>query len=492
MATSASLNSTSQTASSELVKGLRLYDCTTIVMGSMIGSGIFIVAAEIAREVQSPGLLLLCWLVSGVMTVAAAVTYGELAGMMPAAGGQYIYLREAFGPLFGFLYGWTLFLVIQTGTMAAVAVAFGKFLGVLVPWVSTQNLLINLGRIEVLHHTLPLTLSSQQLVAVLALLFLSVLNIFGLRLGAWVQNVFTTLKVATLLGLAALGVWWFNFHPTAARHQESLWGGVHWNLATLTIVSVALVGPLFSSDAWNNVTFTGSEIVNPRRNLPLALFVGTTVICCLYVACNWIYLRVLPFAGIQHAAEDRVATAAAQVMLGGKGATLMAAAIMISTFGCMNGLILTGARVYYAMAKDGLFFPSVAKVHPTHHTPAVSLGVQAVWAALLTLSGTYSELLDYVIFAVVLFYALTLAGVFQLRRTRPLAPRPYRAWGYPVVPAIYIAFASFVEWALLTHKPGRSLAGLSIVALGVPVYFLWRRKAGARSQQSGVRSTESV
>jgi APA family basic amino acid/polyamine antiporter len=356
-------------------------------------------------------------------------------------------------------------------------VAFGKFLGVLVPWVSTQNLLINLGRIAVFHHTVSLTLSSQQLVAVIALLFLSILNVFGLRLGAWVQNVFTTLKVATLVGLVALGVWWSNLHPAAATHQEGLWSGVHWNLATLTVVSVALVGPLFSSDAWNNVTFTGSEIVNPRRNLPLALFMGTTTICCLYVACNWIYLRVLPFSGIQHAAEDRVATAAAQVMLGGRGATLMAAAIMISTFGCMNGLILTGARVYYAMAKDGLFFPSVAKVHPTHRTPAVSLGVQAVWAALLTLSGTYSELLDYVIFAVVLFYALTLAGVFQLRRTRPLAPRPYRAWGYPVVPAIYIAFASFVEWALLTHKPGRSLAGLSIVALGVPVYFLWRKKA---------------
>jgi APA family basic amino acid/polyamine antiporter len=457
-------------------------------MGSMIGSGIFIVAAEIAREVKSPGLFLLCWVVSGVMTVAAAVTYGELAGMMPTAGGQYIYLREAFGPLFGFLYGWTLFLVIQTGTMAAVAVAFGKFLGVLAPWVSTQNRLIDLGQVEVFHHSLAMSLSSQQLVAVLALLFLTVLNVLGLRLGAWVQNVFTTLKVTTLLGLVALGLWWLNLHPAASAQKQSLFGGVHLNLATLTVLSVALVGPLFSSDAWNNVTFTGSEIVNPRRNLPLALFVGTVTICCLYVACNWIYLRVLPFAGtpaasgplgrgIQYAAEDRVATAAAQVMMGGKGATLMAAAIMISTFGCMNGLILTGARVYYAMAKDGLFFHAVGRVHAKHHTPAISLAVQAAWACLLTLTGTYSELLDYVIFAVVLFYALTLAGVFQLRRTRPLAPRPYRAWGYPVLPAIYIAFALFIEWALLTHKPGRSLAGLGIVALGVPVYFLWRRRA---------------
>jgi APA family basic amino acid/polyamine antiporter len=496
MATSASLNSAGGAPTSELVKSLRLYDCTTIVMGSMIGSGIFIVAAEIAREVRSPGLFLLSWVVSGVMTVSAAVTYGELAGMMPTAGGQYIYLREAFGPLFGFLYGWTLFLVIQTGTMAAVAVAFGKFLGVLVPWVSAQNLLVNLGHIEVFRHSVAVTLSSQQLVAVLSLLFLSVVNIFGLRPGAWVQNVFTTLKVATLLGLVALGLWWSHLHPAATAQNQSLWGGVHWNLATLTVLSVALVGPLFSSDAWNNVTFTGSEIVNPKRNLPLALFVGTATVCCLYVACNWIYLRVLPFAGtpmasgplgrgIQYAAEDRVATAAVQVMLGGKGATLMAAAIMISTFGCMNGLILAGARVYYAMAKDGLFFHAVSKVHPKHHTPAVSLAVQAAWAGLLTLTGTYSELLDYVIFAVLLFYVLTLAGVFQLRRTRPLAPRPYKAWGYPALPAVYIAFALFVEWALLTHKPGRSLAGLSIVALGVPVYFLWRRRRALTSDKSG-------
>jgi APA family basic amino acid/polyamine antiporter len=361
-----------------------------------------------------------------------------------------------------------------------------------VPWVSAQNLLVDFGHIEVFHHSVAATLSSQQLVAVLALLFLSVLNIFGLRLGAWVQNVFTTLKVATLLGLVAFGLWWSQVHPAAAVEKQSLWGGVHWNLTTLTVLSVALVGPLFSSDSWHNVTFTGSEIVNPKRNLPLALFLGTATVCCLYAACNWIYLRILPFAGtpmasgplgrgIQYAAEDRVATAAAQVMLGGKGATLMAVAIMISTFGCMNGLILAGARVYYAMAKDGLFFQAVGRVDAKHHTPAVSLLVQAAWAGLLTLTGTYSELLDYVIFAVVLFYILTIAGVFQLRRIRPEASRPYRAWGYPVLPAIYIAFALFVEWALLTHKAGRSLAGLSIVAVGVPVFFIWRRKRAVTS-----------
>jgi APA family basic amino acid/polyamine antiporter len=261
-------------------------------------------------------------------------------------------------------------------------------------------------------------------------------------------------------------------------------------VATLTLVCVALVGPLFSSDAWNNITFTGSEVVNPKRNLPLALFVGTTAVCTIYFFCNWAYYRALPFfgspqggwaeRGIQYAAEDRVATAAMRAMLGGRGAGLMAAAIMISTFGCMNGLVLAGARVYYAMAKDGLFFSAVGKVNSKYHTPAVSLLVQAIWGALLTLTGTYTELLDYVIFAVVLFYILTIAGIFRLRHTRPDAPRPYRAWGYPVLPLFYIAFASFVEWALLTHKALRSVAGLSIVAIGIPVYYLWRRRGGVR------------
>jgi APA family basic amino acid/polyamine antiporter len=457
-------------------------------MGSMIGSGIFIVSADIGRQVRSPGLLLLTWVISGLMTVAAALAYGELAGMMPHAGGQYVYLREAFGPLFGFLYGWTLFLVIQTGTVAAVAVAFGKFLGVFAPWVSAQNILISLGsvRVPVWNHTISLTLSSQQLIAILAVLLLSVVNVLGLRVGAWVQNIFTFLKVGALLGLVGLGLWWVSRPASTTLRVENYWQGVQWDFATLTVVSVALVGPLFSSDAWNNVTFTGAEVINPKRNLPLALFVGTTTVCFLYLACNWVYLRALPFfgkpqggllqRGIQYAAEDRVATAAVQVMLGARGEGLMAAAIMISTFGCMNGLVLAGARVYYAMAKDGVFFSSVGKVNPKYHSPAISLVVQAVWASLLTLSGTYNELLDYVIFAVVLFYILTIAGVFRLRRTRPHASRPYRAWGYPLLPALYIAFALFVEWALLTHKALRSVAGLCIVAVGVPVYYLWRRR----------------
>lgn len=494
-----SSTTTSNPPSSDLVKGLGLLDCTTIVMGSMIGSGIFIVAADVARQVRSPGLFFLSWVISGLMTMIAAVSYGELAGVMPKAGGQYVYLREAFGPLSGFLYGWTLFLVIQTGTVAAVAVAFGKFLGVFAPWVSASNILLNLGTLAVFGHRIALTVSSQQLTAILALVFLSVLNVFGLRVGAWVQNLFTILKVGALLGLVTLGVWWALGHSVPVPSQQGFWQGAHWDVVTLTVVSVALVGPLFSSDAWNNVTFTGGEVINPKRHLPLALFLGTTVVCTIYFACNWAYYRALPFfgspqggllgRGIQYAAEDRVATAAMQAMLGGRGAGLMAAAILISTFGCMNGMVLAGARVYYAMAKDGLFFSSVGNVNPKYHTPAVSLMVQAVWGALLTLTGTYSELLDYVIFAVVLFYILTIAGIFRLRRIRPEAPRPYRAWGYPVLPLLYIAFASFIEWALLTHKALRSIAGLSIVAIGIPVYYLWRRRGPSREAVSAAGGT---
>ena len=478
MATSIESGSAASGARPELVKGLRLYDATTIVMGSMIGSGIFIVSAEIGREVGSPGLLLLAWIIGGLMTVIAAVTYGELAAMMPRAGGQYVYLREAFGPLSGFLYGWTLFLVIQTGTMAAVAVAFGKFLGVFFPWISAGNIVASLGSFGLGGHEVVLAVSSQQLIAILCLMGLAVLNIFGLRTGAWVQNIFTTLKVAALLGVIAIGLSWGGGHSLSASTSQGFWQGAHWGLATLTVISVALVGPLFSSDAWNNVTFTGAEVINPKRNLPLALFIGTLVICALYLACNFAYLHVLSFSAIQHAPEDRVATAAAQLVLGSKGAVLMAIAIIISTFGCINGLTLAGARVYYAMAKDGLFFRSVARVNPRFHTPAVSLLFQGVWASLLTLSGSYNELLEYVIFAVMLFYILTIAGLFWLRRKRPDAPRPYRAFGYPVLPGVYLIFALFVEWALLTHKATRSAAGLCIVAVGIPVFYLWRRRGG--------------
>ena len=476
MAATVANNSAPDAPSAELVKGLGLLDCTTIVLGSMIGSGIFIVAAEIAREVGSPGLFLLSWVISGVMTVSAAVTYGELAAMMPKAGGQYVYLREAFSPLFGFLYGWTLFLVIQTGTIAAVAVAFGKFLGFFFPWISEQNFLLNLGNVTILGHPVALTLSTQQGLAIAVLLGLGVVNIFGLRTGAWIQNIFTVLKVGALVGLVVAGLWWETSHKQAAVVHSSFWGDAHWSTATLTILAVALVGPLFSSDAWNNVTFTGAEVKNAKRNLPLALLIGTAVVCTIYFFTNVIYVRALPFAAIQHAPADRVGTAVMEAMVGSKGAGLMAVAVVISTFGCMNGMSLAGARVYYAMAKDRLFFSKVGKVNPKYHTPAVSLMVQAVWASLLTMSGTYNQLLDYVIFAVLLFYILTILGLFRLRRTRPDAPRPYRAWGYPVVPVLYIVLALFIEWALLMHRPVRSLAGLGIVAIGVPIYFLWQRR----------------
>ncbi len=477
MAATVANNSATEPHSEELVKGLGLLDCTTIVMGSMIGSGIFIVAAEIAREVGSPGLFLLTWVISGVMTVSAAVTYGELAAMMPKAGGQYVYLREAFSPLFGFLYGWTLFLVIQTGTIAAVAVAFGKFLGFFFPWISEQNFLLNLGSVTLLGHPVALTLSTEQALAIVVLLGLGVVNIFGLRTGAWIQNVFTVLKVGALVGLVGAGLWWESRHAGAVVSHVSFWGHTHWDAAALTILAVALVGPLFSSDAWNNVTFTGAEVKNAKRNLPLALLIGTVGVCSIYFFTNVIYLRVLPFAAIQYAPDDRVATAVMEAILGSKGAGLMAAAIVISTFGCMNGMSLAGARVYFAMARDRLFFSKVGKVNPKYRTPAVSLMVQAVWASLLTLTGTYSQLLDYVIFAVLLFYILTILGLFRLRRTRPDAPRPYRAWGYPFVPILYIVLALFIEWALLIHRPARSLAGLGIVAIGIPIYFVWRRQS---------------
>jgi APA family basic amino acid/polyamine antiporter len=447
----------------------------------MIGSGIFIVAAEIAREVGSPGLFLLSWVVSGIMTVFAAITYGELAAMMPKAGGQYVYLREAFSPLFGFLYGWTLFLVIQTGTIAAVAVAFGKFLGFFFPWISDKNILLNLGTVTILGHHTALTVSSQQAIGIAVLMGLGVTNIFGLRTGAWIQNIFTVIKVGALVGLVGAGLWWSSSHTAPAASHQSSWGNAHWDTATLTILAVALVGPLFSSDAWNNITFAGAEVKNAKRNLPLALLIGTALVCGIYFFCNLIYVQVLPFAAVQHAPADRVGTAAMEAILGGKGAALMAAAIVISTFGCINGMSLAGARVYYAMAKDRLFFRSVGKVNPKYHTPAVSLLVQAVWASLLTLSGTYNELLDYVIFSVLLFYILTILGLFRLRRTSPNAPRPYRAWGYPVVPIVYIVLAAFIEWALLLNRPMRSAAGLGIVAVGIPIYYFWhhrRRLAG--------------
>jgi APA family basic amino acid/polyamine antiporter len=457
-----------------LIKGLGLLDATTLVMGSMIGSGIFIVSADIARQVNSPGLLIAVWLVASALTVTAALSYGELAAMMPQAGGQYVYLREAFGPLFGFLYGWTLFLVIQTGTVAAVAVAFAKFTAVFFPalvWSSQEGYLIRLGGFGI---------NEQQVLAIAVLLLLTWVNTRGIRTGATVQNIFTIAKTGALLGLIGFGV-------LAARNPEALasnfinfWRGAGWNFEAVRLVGVAMVGALFSADAWNNVTFAAGEVRNPRRDVPLALGLGTGIICALYIATNLVYLKLLPLTAIQTAPEDRVATAAAGVIFGPAAVQLMAAAVMISTFGCINGMLLAGARVYYAMALDGLFFRRVAQVHPRFHTPAVSLVVQGAWASLLTVSGTYSDLLDYVIFAVLLFYMLTIAGIFVLRHKRPHAERPYRAAGYPWIPAIYIVAAGLIEVLLLLYKPRYTWPGLIIVLLGVPVYFLWKRRADAQ------------
>ncbi|MFB3776846.1 MAG: APC family permease [Bryobacteraceae bacterium] len=453
-----------------LVKGLGLLDATTIVMGSMIGSGIFIVSADIARQVASPGLLIVTWVVAAAMTLIAALSYGELAAMMPQAGGQYVYLREALGPLSGFLYGWTLFLVIQTGTVAAVAVAFAKFTGVFFPAIAADRYLLRAG---------PVGLNTQQVVAIAVLVLLTWVNTRGVKTGAVVQNVFTIAKTGALLGLVGLGFLATRTATPAQGNFEGFWRNANWSFDALRLVGVAMVGALFSADAWNNVTFTAGEVRRPRRNVPLALGLGVGIVCALYIASNFVYLRLLPLEAIQQAREDRVATAAVSVLFGPAAVQIMAAAIMVSTFGCINGMVLAGARVYYAMALDGLFFKPVGKLDPVHHTPAVSLVVQCVWACLLTLTGTYSNLLDYVIFAVLLFYMLTVAGIFVLRRKLPEAERPYRALGYPILPLVYIAMAGLIEVLLLIYKPSYTWPGLIIVLLGVPVYYIWHGRRAA-------------
>ncbi|MBI4468755.1 MAG: amino acid permease [Acidobacteria bacterium] len=461
----------------KFVRALGLTDSTMIVAGSMIGSGIFIVSADIARTVASPGWLLMVWVITGILTISAALSYGELAALMPKAGGQYVYLREAYSPLWGFLYGWTLFMVIQTGTIAAVAVAFAKFLGVLVPQVSGQHLFFDFGKISLGGFNLGLSLSTQQAVAIIVIALLTYSNSNGIRTGKLVQDVFTITKVGALLGLILLGLL-IGRNDGAAIQSSDFWtpalqDGSLMGAALLAAVCTSMVGSLFSSDAWNNITFTAGEVINPRRNIPLSLALGTSLVTLIYVLANVVYVSVLPLAGIQHAAEDRVGTAAAQVIFGESGTAIMAVAIMISTFGCENGLVLAGARVYYAMARDGLFFRGVGGLN-TRGVPAKGLLVQGIWAALLTLSGTYGELLDYVVFAALLFYVLTVGGIFILRRTKPDVPRPYKAFGYPIVPAAYIVAAAVILVELLIHKPNYTWPGLIIVLTGIPVYYAWK------------------
>ncbi|MFZ4706487.1 MAG: APC family permease [Bacteroidales bacterium] len=463
-------------------KSLTLIDSTAIVIGSMIGSGIFIVSADMSRILGSPGWLLVAWIVTGILTLAAALSYGELASMMPKAGGQYVYLREAYNPLSGFLYGWTLFLVIQTGTIAAVGMAFAKFMGVLFPWFSEQHVLFDLGFFKV---------NSVQFLSIVSIALLTWNNMRGISAGKWVQNIFTFLKVFVLIGFVVLGLLLARNADAIAINHINFWNPVSstgtslagW--ALIAAIGTAMVGSLFSADAWNNITFTAGEVINPKKNIPLSLFLGTGLVIILYIFANIVYLQTLPLRGmpdaasvfergIQYATNDRLGTAAMSGLFGESAAIFMAVFIVISTFGCNNGLILAGARVYYAMAKDGLFFRNVGKLNGKD-VPANGLMIQGVWASLLCLTGRYSDLLDYVIFAVLIFYVLTIAGIFILRRKRPDAERPYKAFGYPVVPALYIIIAILIMIILLIYKPDYTWPGLIIVVLGIPVFYLWKK-----------------
>lgn len=488
------------------VRGLGLYDSTMIVVGIMIGSGIFIVSKDIANQTGSPGGLILTWVITGILTMFGALSYCELAGMMPKAGGLYNHLREIYSPLWGFLYGWTFFLVIQTGTIAAVAVGFAKFIGVLVPSISATNYIVAPLHISTGY---ALSLSTQQLVALLMIVFLTFLNMQGLSFGKWIQNIFTSAKTLSLIALILLGIIIGGASGTFSGNMSHLFtpqnpaeiakgltvaDGI---LGLIVAFSVAQVGSLFSSDGWVNIAATSGEVKNPQRNVPLALVFGTGIVTALYILANIAYLSTLSFSQIQTAPDDRVGTATLNVIFGGIGATIMAVAIIISTFGCNNGLILSGARVYYAMAKDNLFFKSVGTLSKTL-VPATALLLQCVWSSLLVLPRTvnpdksygnlYGTLLDYVVFAVLIFYILTIVGLFILRKTRPDAERPYKAFGYPVIPAIYIVVATIICLVLLVYKPSTSIPGLIIVLTGVPVFYLW--KSASEKEQTSATVTK--
>ena len=485
----ASASPASSSSSSSFITGIGPVAAISLVVGTMIGSGIFIVSADIGRQLGAwgPGALLLVWLVTGLMTVMGALAYAELAAMMPTAGGQYVFLRDGLSPLVGFLFGWTLFTVIQTGTIAAVAVAFGKFLGVLLPGV-TPDIFLSLGQLSMPGGTIELGLSWQRLVALGVVLVLTVVNAYGVALGARVQTVFAIAKVAAFAVLIFCGLVLMRGSEAWQGNTASFWGTGEWSLALVPLFGAAMVGSLFSADAWNNVTFAAAEVRDPKRNLPLALGVGTALVSVIYLLANVAYLHLLPFAGdpdgvgaaargIQYAVEDRVGTAAAEVFFGPAGAAFMAVAIMLSTFGCVNGLTLAGPRVYFAMARDGLFFARAGVLHPGRKTPVFGLGAQALWAMVLCLSGSYGNLLDYVIFASLLFYFFTVLALFRLRRTQPDLPRPVKAFGYPVLPGVYLVAVLALMVILLLKKPLYTWPGLIVVALGVPVYLLWRRGA---------------
>jgi APA family basic amino acid/polyamine antiporter len=490
--------------SSSLVRGLSLLDATMIVIGSMIGSGIFIVSAESSRLIGAPGWLLLTWVVAGLLTITGALCCAELATMMPRAGGVYVFLREAYGPALGFLFGWTLFLVVQTGTIAAVAIAFARFLGVFAPSIAGDHYLI---APIVLLPGYAISLSTEQLVAILLIALLTFSNTRGLRVGKIVQNSFTFTKTAALIGAIILGLI-FGWKPNCAALASHWWNAVAngWSagavqpglpvvggLAIALLFGKAMVGPLFAQTAWTNVTFIGSEVREPGRNLSRALLYGCGIVVVLYVLANVAYIASLPLTEIQNAPQNRVALAMMRAIFGTPGVLAMAAAIMISTFGCNNGLILAGARVYYAMARDNLFFHKVGTTN-RFHVPAFALLVQAIWTAFLTLPRTvttnaqtgavtfgnvYTQLLEYIVSADLIFYVFLIAAVIVLRRKKPAAERPYRTWGYPFVPIISIALAVIVILDLAFLAPKTSGIGILIVLTGVPVYFLWRQQAAS-------------
>jgi len=485
------------------VKAMTLTDATMLVAGSMIGSGIFIVSASMARDLPSPLWMIMAWVLSGVMTLLGALAYGELAAMYPKAGGQYVFLRESMGPLMGFLYGWTFFVVIETGTIAAVAVAFGRFLGVLIPaigptrfgWFPQADVCIAALGCTNPANAIQLGLTPQRLVGLVSVAFLTWINLQGVRDGKIVQTTLTVVKTGALALLIILGLTLGrNATALGANFSAGAFTG-QWSLTSTLVIAfgAAMVGSLFSSDAWNSVTFAAAEVKNASRNLPLALVLGTGLVSLLYILANFAYLNVLPYhgaaeganamaRGIQHATEDRVGTAVAETIFGPSGAVLMASAILVSTFGCNNGLILSGARVLYAMARDGLFFRRAGTLN-SNNVPAFALIVQSVWTAILCLTGTYGQLLNYVIFAALLFYAFTTAGLFILRRTRADVPRPYRAVGYPILPALYIVLCCAVMLLLLLSPTTRteSISGLVLVLIGIPVFYLWRRAEGPAS-----------
>jgi APA family basic amino acid/polyamine antiporter len=468
-------------------KRLGLFDATAIVTGSMIGSGIFIVSADIARNVGAPGWLMLVWLATGILTIIAALTYGELSSLMPHAGGQYVFLKEAYNPLIGFLYGWAAFIVIQGGTIAAVAMGFAKFTGVIFPWVSQSNIWFSWHFLR---------FSTVHLVAIASIVFLTYINTRGILFGKIIQNMFTSTKVGILLIFIIIGLFVARNPGALEYNRHIFWSAANADgngLAGMGLViafTIAMVGSLFSSDAWNNITFTSDEVINPRRSIPLSLVYGTVIVSIIYFLVNIAYMQALPVRGdvagitavdrgFQHATEDRVATAAMEGILGENAAIIMAILVMISTFGCNNGIILASARVYYAMAVDGLFFKRAGHLN-SKGVPSTALIIQAVWTSVLCLSGTYSNLLDYVVFTVLLFYILTILSVFILRRKYPDRPRPYKAPGFPLLPVIYILTVSFIMVMLLIYKQEYTWPGLIFVILGIPVYYIWK-KVGART-----------